>query len=779
MAKKATISELEKKIALQSVMKEEINTEGFGPLASIEMKEEDRPNVYVDAFVNGDNVYMTSCGKCGHHFKQERRYYYSRGRGGDKCPECGYESPDLIHVNGYSSGKDFIYVNSVEKTENDEIIAVLYLFSEYWHHSPTEEDQTPNNFINGSYMYCFEEKNSFMDAKYTLELAPRGCMVFSSESGLVSTDVGNTYYSIKKRNSYAYEDALRDVFQRKRYQLIESDASKELTKLLQEKYELDKIDNVLILIDEVNDRIESSRAEKRNARAKEKKVVIDEYKNYTPNEIDVVSLIQERIPKKILFMLMYNMSGINRSFKVRCSCGAEFEATSKTDYGEGIICPNCGCCRDDEDVDSSYSKGKYTSKAHTYQIIEPCTINNGLLFRRFYVTQGLSLADGYNISCNENVRIFVGKEQTLVYENQGSDEKPNWVKQRITYMNSYSYHTSTNQLNTDEELIEIIKNSDLKYSGVLDAWGLGVKGEELRIESKGAISNSTYISAWQKVPCIETVLKAGLKSIATSMISSPYSYVHNMKATNVLDILNIKKPALSIAQELNIGVHELSHLRRINNIDAQVTTELYRKIRSLGCENLLRIAENYGISFKRIFDYIESCYNNQCIENNSAIQIWMDYLKMIKDMNYTFTDKSIVYPSSLKKEHDKAVFAYRVVQNEIKTKKFKEACEAAKRLEYHYGDYLVKLPTEANEVVKEGTDLHHCVASYVTRIQDGETLICFIRKKKDPDASYFTTEVRNDSILQVRGLQNCPPPEDVVEFVEKWAAFKKLTIAYR
>ena len=42
----------------------------------------------------------------------------------------------------------------------------------------------------------------------------------------------------------------------------------------------------------------------------------------------------------------------------------------------------------------------------------------------------------------------------------------------------------------------------------------------------------------------------------------------------------------------------------------------------------------------------------------------------------------------------------------------------------------------------------------------------FIRKKENPDKPYYTVEIVNDTVIQVRGLNNCQPDKKVTKFIE-------------
>jgi hypothetical protein len=68
----------------------------------------------------------------------------------------------------------------------------------------------------------------------------------------------------------------------------------------------------------------------------------------------------------------------------------------------------------------------------------------------------------------------------------------------------------------------------------------------------------------------------------------------------------------------------------------------------------------------------------------------------------------------------------------------------AKAWEFEYGNYKIVLPTCGQDIVTEGSRMHHCVGSYVDRVVRGETYICFVRHKDKPDDCYITCQVHTD-----------------------------------
>ncbi len=91
-----------------------------------------------------------------------------------------------------------------------------------------------------------------------------------------------------------------------------------------------------------------------------------------------------------------------------------------------------------------------------------------------------------------------------------------------------------------------------------------------------------------------------------------------------------------------------------------------------------------------------------------------------------------------------------------------------KRFGFQKDGFKIVPPNKATAISDEGAMLHHCVGSYVDRMAEGKTVILFIRQEQEPDKPFFTMEVQNNKVVQLRGFQNSTPPEDVKKFVEVW-----------
>ena len=114
-----------------------------------------------------------------------------------------------------------------------------------------------------------------------------------------------------------------------------------------------------------------------------------------------------------------------------------------------------------------------------------------------------------------------------------------------------------------------------------------------------------------------------------------------------------------------------------------------------------------------------------------------NYIFYCRDM-----DKKPVKTASFTREFVETYQAWLILKTEIDKKKIvNNYARRAKFWDFSYGDFIVKIPTCGEDLVKEGQRMHHCVGSYVNKIVDGLTYICFIRHKDNPDKEYITCEV--------------------------------------
>ena len=156
--------------------------------------------------------------------------------------------------------------------------------------------------------------------------------------------------------------------------------------------------------------------------------------------------------------------------------------------------------------------------------------------------------------------------------------------------------------------------------------------------------------------------------------------------------------------------------------------------------------------------------------------MWEDELKMLIEINGYVPNKK-AFPKNLSRQHDETIAIYNATMREKEFEEAREAIEKAHELEYQNMDYglAIVAPDHPQELVKEGSVLHHCVASYINRFTQGKTMIVFMRRIDTPNTPLGTIEYRNNQISQCHGYDNKTEqfPPNYQEFLAEWLAYLK------
>lgn len=210
---------------------------------------------------------------------------------------------------------------------------------------------------------------------------------------------------------------------------------------------------------------------------------------------------------------------------------------------------------------------------------------------------------------------------------------------------------------------------------------------------------------------------------------------------------------------------------KLNNENKSEIKYLFYTIKTLNSvfslEKSMKIIEEFIASMKHIphYELYFSVYNDT-INMLNEINLLKNYNIKVKDNFH------------LEIMHKEVIELFNSVRRKYENEKFIEKLSNVKDLEFEDENYKIVIPQNCEDLINEGTILHHCVASYIRKIINDLTNIVFIRKIEDPETPFFTVEISNyKTIEQIHGLQNCNiEDEELKKFVEKWANEKELTL---
>ena len=186
-----------------------------------------------------------------------------------------------------------------------------------------------------------------------------------------------------------------------------------------------------------------------------------------------------------------------------------------------------------------------------------------------------------------------------------------------------------------------------------------------------------------------------------------------------------------------------------------------------------------NMTVKKIREYLEHVDEAQCCRVGESAQLWADYLRMLRDLDCDLTDKQLIYPNSLKREHDKAARKITQVKDEKLNQVFRERAAKNDKYAWENKNFKVLIPHDISELYEEGRKLSHCVGTYGKLVAEGKSVVAFIRKASDVDTPLCTIEIRQDTIVQARGMSNRPAENipNMRTFIKAWAKNKGLRYA--
>ena len=243
----------------------------------------------------------------------------------------------------------------------------------------------------------------------------------------------------------------------------------------------------------------------------------------------------------------------------------------------------------------------------------------------------------------------------------------------------------------------------------------------------------------------------------------------------------LTKPQLVSLRAHPVTLKHLDAYLQCLSKDPTAMFEDFLKLSTLAHErhvlDILRVGVP-GLTVKKIAEYIERVDDMQCCPPSSSMQLWADYLRMLRDSDCDMTDSKLVYTHSLKREHDKVSRKLEQIRDEKLVEAFEQKAADNEWLEYK-GKYLTAMvPKKLPELYEEGRKLSHCVGTYARSIIDGHSIIVFLRKNTKLDVPYCTVEVRGKTIVQVRGWDNCEGIRfpDIKSFLANWSDKKGLLL---
>ncbi len=492
---------------------------------------------------------------------------------------------------------------------------------------------------------------------------------------------------------------------------------------------------------------------------------------YPSNEIPPISQQYDKIMTREIVEDIIKGTHKRSNFCMQCGNVFEDEVTYK--HGKRC-CPHCGY------EDQSHC-GSSSLDRHVCFVSQ--SSDNQIHIRYVEFTYDFDKDWNHKLRTVEKYRcvIIVNENKPpeihfLVNEGFGEDS---WVE-KGNYASS-KFYCSIREICFDKE-IPLLKYSGL-YKFIDDC---------LKVSSYYSLSLEaliSYIRYEREYPVLENLCKRNLSEIVKEEIGRKVSYGNfafiDGSKIKVTEALKISEHFIKMLLERGVNFHNLDLLQNLYELDPDMRKEDFNWLCDYNVEasTISRIFRETPMTIKRLCEYLEHVRINQCFEPKAAICDWYDYLCAAKSIEVDLSDNKAKYPSSLKREHDRALAKQKLILDANKEKFFQEQTERyGAELSMETEKFMIIPPKDMKDLFEEGRKLCHCVGSYSDRIIQGTTCIMFIRRTEEPDKPYFTIEVepRNNYVVQLRGLSNRSinrvTEKDLVQFLGDWGAKKHINV---
>ena len=288
----------------------------------------------------------------------------------------------------------------------------------------------------------------------------------------------------------------------------------------------------------------------------------------------------------------------------------------------------------------------------------------------------------------------------------------------------------------------------------------------------------SYLALWRKRPTVENLLVQGCGRFLAELIDHEKSSGTDHGGIPKLPDVNWKEKRP--AQMLGLNKEEFRYMRQMRwNVE---DLERYRLVKKSGLPvrlpedmELLRNKPAYEINrileegprqdFWRILRYLK--------KQTATWGVLQDYWHMAHRLHRDLNDSLVRWPRNLNTAHDQVMEEQQARVNAELHAMFLERAAELEPLSFELDGLLIRPCQSEAELIREGKDLHHCVATYAKRHAEGKTAILFIRQIAEPDKPFFTLEFdeKAKKVRQNRGLRNCDRTPEVKAFEKAWLSY--------
>jgi len=278
-------------------------------------------------------------------------------------------------------------------------------------------------------------------------------------------------------------------------------------------------------------------------------------------------------------------------------------------------------------------------------------------------------------------------------------------------------------------------------------------------------------------PKLELLCKVGFYNIASDLVYKNTANCLDETQNRTHRILRVAAEDVDFLRNMDIDLSALAIFQQYAGIKGRQRLLIWQLENDVKY-NILPILKY--ITVHKLIRYTEKQFQQLCSRKGQhgsiryqklqdVITEFRDYLQICESLNYDMKSSFVLYPSDLQQAHDRIQKLFKIRENELLLQNFKTVIQdARKHMAFESDGMKIVFPSTPRDLETEGNALHHCVSRYADSVAKKECIILFLRKCSNAFKPFYTIEVRGQQIVQVRGMKNCQPTEEVKKFLDEF-----------
>ena len=418
--------------------------------------------------------------------------------------------------------------------------------------------------------------------------------------------------------------------------------------------------------------------------------------------------------------------------------------------------------------------GRFYTKEFPMHLIQRC--KDGVMIRMFWAHRTyyrgapfapkLNFEEGRRIICDNT-----GRPLRAYYYGDFKRRGYRWIENGICTSAPYYY---SREGRIYEKTLKSLSKKELKGTAILEWYTLNK-----------VLDAEIYLSTYKKLPYIEKFIKAGFIKLAKEIFSRTFysiNYAIKSDENNLAKLLCIDSAKLKELKEIGGDSKYLIWLQFEKQSCKPISADIKKWFiqNDVMPKNLNFITDKMSII--QIYNYLNKQICATRMTCKEVLEMWQDYLEMAIKLNIDINDEIIYRANKLRQRHAELI---KRLQEKDLNERAKEILKSYPKIpailssikskyEYVGDEYSVIVPEGIEDILLEGRNLNHCVAEqdrYIDRIERQEAYILFLRKKAEPDVSYYTLEVEpGGTIRQKRSKydRQYDDIDDAKKFLKEW-----------